>query len=106
MAQTGMDRYSGLASNGRAGTLSPNPGEFQPHTLPILHGPTYQPAVDSNGNADCQSGQVGYLLGNLRQPGQPANHPEIIVNNQPGNAGPTFAGRASVPDGLRPRSLP
>jgi len=106
MAQTGMDRYSGLAANGRAGTLSPNPGEFQPHELPILHGPTYQPAVDSNGNADCQSGQVGYLLGNLRAPGQPASHPEIIVNNQPGNAGPTFAGRASVPDGLEPRSLP
>jgi virulence factor Mce-like protein len=106
MVQTGMDRYSGLASNGRAGALSPNPGEFQPHTLPILHGPTYQPAVDSSGNADCQSGQVGYLLGNLRQPGQPASHPEIIVNNQPGNSGPTFAGRATVPDGLRPRSLP
>ena len=106
MAQTGMDRYSGLPSNGKAGAASPTPGQFQPHKLPILHGPTYQPAVDSAGNADCQAGQVGYLLGDLRQPGQAASGPEIIVNNQPGNAGPTFAGRASVPDGLEPRSLP
>jgi virulence factor Mce-like protein len=105
-AQTGMDGYSGLSANGKTGTLSPTPGQFQPHTLPILHGPTYMPSIDSAGNADCQAGQIGYLLGDLPAPGEPPSHPENIVGNYPGNVGPTFAGRPTIPDHLTPRSLP
>jgi hypothetical protein len=93
--------YSGIASNGKD-----NAGVFRPHTLPITHGDPYGPAVDSNGNADCQSGQSGYLLGNLRVPGQPANNPVVGVPDIPGDRGPTFAGRSSVPTELHPRSLP
>jgi hypothetical protein len=96
-----MAGYSGIQSNGKDNT-----GVFRPHTIPILHGPTYQPSVDSAGNADCQAGQVGYLLGDLRAPGQPPNNPASTVNNYPGNAGPTFAGRNSIPADLHPRSLP
>jgi phospholipid/cholesterol/gamma-HCH transport system substrate-binding protein len=107
-AQTPIDGYSGLQANGKAGPV-PNPGEqgrFKPRELPILHGNPYGPAVDANGNADCQTGQVGYLLGDLRVPGQAAKNPAVGVSNIPGNRGTTFNGRASVPLELHPRSLP
>jgi virulence factor Mce-like protein len=113
--ETPLGGYSGLAANGKAAPGAPtadnpvpNPDnlKFEPHTFPITHGSPYAPAVDSNGNADCQPGQTGYLLGNLRVPGQPASNPAIGAANFPGSVGPTFAGRASVPDGLKPRSLP
>ena len=29
----------------------------------ILHGEAYSPAVDAQGNADCQAGQYGYIDG-------------------------------------------
>ena len=105
-AQTNMAGYSGLPANGISGPLSPSPGQFQPHTLPILHGNPYGPAVDASGNADCQAGQSGYLLGNLRVPGQPATNPAVAVSDIPGNRGPTFNGRSSVPTELHARSLP
>jgi virulence factor Mce-like protein len=113
--ETPLGGYSGLAANGKAAPGAPtadnpvpNPDnlKFEPHTFPITHGSPYGPAVDSSGNADCQAGQSGYLLGNLRVPGQPASNPAIGVADFPGDVGPTFAGRASVPTGLKPRSLP
>jgi virulence factor Mce-like protein len=116
--QTPLGGYSGLASNGKAAPAAPNPStdpgtlpnpdnlKFEPHTFPITHGSPYAPAIDSSGNADCQAGQTGYLLGSLRVPGQPPSNPAIGVANFPGDVGPTFAGRTHVPDGLKPRSLP
>jgi virulence factor Mce-like protein len=101
LAQAPIGGYSGIASNGKdAG------GTFSPHTIPITHGDPYGPAVDSSGNADCQSGQSGYLLGNLRVPGQPASNPAVAVPDIPGDRGPTFAGRTHVPTELHPRTLP
>jgi virulence factor Mce-like protein len=100
--------YSGLQANGRAGPL-PDPlaaGEFQPHELPILHGNPYGPAVNPNGTADCQSGQIGYVLGDLRVRGQPASNPAVGVSNIPGSRGPTFHGRDRIPGRLQPRELP
>jgi virulence factor Mce-like protein len=114
-AETPIGDYSGLASNGKAAPAVPtadnpvgNPDnlKFEPHTFPITHGNPYGPAVDSAGNADCQAGQAGYLLGDLRVPGQPASNPAVGVANIPGNRGPTFAGRTHVPTELHPRSLP
>ncbi len=102
VAQTPVAGYSGLQSNGRQF----GSGEFRPRTLPILHGNPYGPAVDANGNADCQAGQSGYLLGDLRVPGQAASNPAVGVSDIPGDRGPTFAGRSSVPLELHPRSLP
>ncbi|MGH2980841.1 MAG: hypothetical protein ACRDKV_02200, partial [Solirubrobacterales bacterium] len=106
--ETPMSGYSGLQSNGQAGPV-PNPaeaGRFKPRELPILHGNPYGPAVDASGNADCQLGQTGYLLGDLRVPGQSPANPAVGVANIPGNRGPTFHGRASVPGELHPRNLP
>ncbi len=90
--QTGLSigGYSGLQANGKAGPV-PNPldnGVFDP-SLPILHGDPAGPA-GQNG-ADCQSGQTGYLLGQLRLPGQSASNPAIGVPDLPGNRGITTA---------------
>ena len=60
-SETPIDGYSGLQANGISGPGSPPAGEFKPRELPILHGNPYGPAVDANGNADCQAGQTGYL---------------------------------------------
>jgi phospholipid/cholesterol/gamma-HCH transport system substrate-binding protein len=113
--ETPLGGYSGLQANGKAAPSVPtadnpvpNPDnkKFEPHTFPITHGNPYGPAVDASGNADCQAGQAGYLLGDLRVPGQPPSNPAIGVPDLPGDRGPTFAGRASVPTELHPRSLP
>ena len=106
-AETPLGGYSGIQANGKSGPAEPPPGEFKPHTLPILHGNVYAPAVDANGNADCQSGQTGYLLGDLRVPGQSVDSPASVAANIPGNRGPTFNGRSHVPTkSLHPRDLP
>ena len=87
--ETGLSTggYSGLQANGKAGTASPSPGEFEPRELPILHGNPAGP-TGQNGS-DCQSGQTGYLLGDLRVPGQPADNPAVGVPNIPGDRGIT-----------------
>jgi hypothetical protein len=101
-----MSGYSGLQSNGRTGLASPNPGEFDPHEIPILHGNPYGPAITQDGRADCQSGQNGYVLSGApeyRLPGQPLSNPAFGIHNIPGARGPTFAGRARLPGRLQPR---
>ena len=102
VAETPVGGYSGLQANGKNGIT----GQFQPRALPILHGNPYGPAVDANGSPDCQTGQVGYLLGNLRVPGQSPANPAVGVSDIPGNRGTTFNGRNSIPLELHPRSLP
>jgi len=91
--QGSLGGYSGIQANGRNAVS----GEFEPHELAIRHDFPYGPAIDANGNADCQSGQVGYPLGQLLAPGQPASNPSIQVSNIPGNRGPTFTGRPRRP---------
>jgi phospholipid/cholesterol/gamma-HCH transport system substrate-binding protein len=68
--------------------------------LEVLHGQPYSPAIDAQGNADCQAGQFGYLnsLATSRYP--PSNDPtkgggsHVVVDpNTPGLAGPTYKGR-------------
>ena len=105
-AETAMSGYSGLQSNGRAGLASPTPGEFEPRDLPILHGNVGGPAITESGEADCQSGQNGYVLSGApeyRLPGQPLSNPAFGIHNIPGARGPTFAGRARLPGRLQPR---
>jgi virulence factor Mce-like protein len=82
----------------------------------VLHGEAFSPAVDAQGNADCQVGQYGYMDGplngsdakyapaNLDQPGNPqafqewetahggASHSSTLMDH-PGLAGPTFVGK-------------
>jgi hypothetical protein len=78
--------YSGVQANGKTYTPDGN-GDFKPEELPTLHanpvGPTGQDG------SDCQTGQVGYLHGSLRLPGQSPENPAITVPDIPGNRGPT-----------------
>jgi ABC-type transporter Mla subunit MlaD len=83
--------YSGIAANGRAGSV-PNPseeGEFKPYEIPILHDDPYGPTGQRK--ADCQAGQTGYALGQLLQPGQPVSSPGAFRSDLPGSRGPTTA---------------
>ena len=89
-AQGPIANYAGIQANGRYGELAPpphTPGEFAPDELPILHGNPFGP-TGQNGS-DCQAGQSGYLLGELRIPGQPRSNPAVGVQDIPGDRGVT-----------------
>jgi virulence factor Mce-like protein len=73
--------------------------------LTVARRTAYYPFVDSQGNADCQVGQAGFLDGPLADgsPYKPSNDPDelggshVIFNSElPGNAGPTFTGLNSL----------
>ena len=62
-----------------------------------LHNQNYGAAVDNHGNADCETGQRGYTkkLNYLDPQG-----PNVATDTHtPGDQGPTFRGRPSVPAG-------
>ena len=79
-----------------------------------LHSGTYEPAVDSQGNADCQVGQRGYFDGPLGTGNryQPSDDPSVgsamdnagggshtvVESDLPGLAGPTYKGVKSLKD--------
>ncbi len=86
-AEHGWGGYSGFQADGRS---SPD-GVFKPYELPILYGPSYGPAGQKGTNADCQGGQNGYPLGQLRQPAQEPHNPAIVAPDVPGSRGPTTA---------------
>jgi virulence factor Mce-like protein len=80
--------------------------------LEVFHGGPYYPAIDAQGNADCQNGQFGYLDGPLGKGRYPAHGPvkgddpvftqfernfaggshNVYQDNTPGLAGTTFTG--------------
>jgi len=68
-----------------------------------LHSNLYSAAVDTQGNADCESGQRGYVkrLASYAPAKDPTGKDLNIVTDPhiPGNQGPTFTGRPRVPDG-------
>ena len=81
--------YSGIQANGKHGPL-PDPskdGLFDPDEQPILHGNPFGPTGQDG--SDCQAGQTGYLLGDLRVPGQPVSNPAVAVQDIPGSRGIT-----------------
>jgi hypothetical protein len=86
--------------------------------LQVFHGGPYFPAIDSQGNADCQGGQFGYLTGPLGK-GRYAPHAplpgdsnpytkwsqqfaggshNVYQDNTPGLAGPTYTGVPNLKD--------
>jgi virulence factor Mce-like protein len=61
------------------------------------HGQVYGAAIDTQGNADCETGQRGYVkqLNHL----DPQHRQFATDPHNPGDQGPTYAGRATVPAG-------
>ena len=91
-AQTGLSTagYSGVQANGRYGAAAPPPhteGQFDPHELPILH--AHAAAPTGQDGSDCQPGQTGYALGQLRVAGQSRQNPAALVPDLPGDRGVT-----------------
>ena len=90
--RTPLGGYSGLQTDGKAGPVldPPSGGEFRPYELPILHASAYSPTGQPGPEfPDCQTGQTGYALGQLRTPGQSKSNPAIGVSDLPGSRGPT-----------------
>jgi virulence factor Mce-like protein len=69
-----------------------------------LHDQIYNAAVDSQGNADCESGQRGYPTRAAQ--GFPADLNIAVDTRTPGNQGPTYKGRARIPEGQTFSSRP
>ncbi len=69
-----------------------------------LHDQIYNAAIDSAGNADCESGQRGYPTRVAN--GFPADLNIAVDSRSPGNQGPTFKGRPRVPEGQTFSSRP
>jgi hypothetical protein len=62
-----------------------------------LHNQNYGSAIDTRGNADCETGQRGYPK---RLNAFDPQHRDFATDvHTPGDQGPTFAGRARVPVG-------
>jgi virulence factor Mce-like protein len=62
-----------------------------------LHDQIYNHAVQPDGSADCESGQRGYVQ--RAATGFPADLNIAVDTRTPGAQGPTFKGRARVPEG-------
>ena len=65
------------------------------HTIPILHGNPYGPAV-TDGQPNCQAGQTGYSLGEALLPGQDRHNPTFGVNTITSAAGVPPLGRTDL----------
>ena len=85
VVETGLGGYSGVGANGKAGTVGS--GQFRPYEFPMVNTHPYGPTGQRN--ADCQPGQSGYPLGQIRVPGQALADPADRVSNLPGSRGPT-----------------
>jgi virulence factor Mce-like protein len=79
-------------ANGGGSTSLPGVGGNE-----YLHDPVYGAAVDSQGNADCETGQRGYplKLNHLDPQGRDFD----TDSHTPGDQGTTFTGQAHVPKG-------
>jgi ABC-type transporter Mla subunit MlaD len=93
-------------SYGSIGAKRPANGE------PVTSGPavyhhtnTYGAAIDHEGNADCESGQRGYME-KLTAYNTDKNLKIVVDPHTPGDQGPTFTGRPRVPAGETFSRLP
>jgi phospholipid/cholesterol/gamma-HCH transport system substrate-binding protein len=68
--------------------------------LQALHNQFPQPAVDSKGRADCQSGQTGYMNRLVTNPRWPSGH-LVVDGNTPGLLGGTYKARQLGIDNLK-----
>jgi virulence factor Mce-like protein len=109
-------RPADLPANVSAKTTTNATGDY----YQAYHNQAYQPAIDAQGNADCQSGQAGYLNGPLPKDGRyppyseknfDPNNPNddfyvnhaggshvVVQPNTPGLAGATYTGVPNLRD--------
>ena len=83
--EAGLGGYSGVGANAKAGVVGN--GEFRPYEFPLVN--THPYGATGQRNADCQPGQFGYPLGQIRVPGQALFDPANRVSDLPGSRGPT-----------------
>ena len=99
---------SSVNSHGDSEATGPANGQLGPNPVggikQYFHGATFNKAVDANGNADCESGQRGYVRRNAKH--FPKEYNIELGPRTPGLSGPTFAGRARVPAGQTFSDLP
>jgi ABC-type transporter Mla subunit MlaD len=75
-----------------------NGGITQPNSTPqFLHSNNYSAAVSRTGEADCESGQRGYI--ERANAYAPPEVKTVVDPHIPGNQGPTFTGLTKVPQG-------
>ncbi|HEX8120546.1 MAG TPA: hypothetical protein VF549_04690 [Solirubrobacteraceae bacterium] len=93
-------------SMGSIGAKTPSNGEETTSGAPMnLHSNIYTAAVDHQGNADCESGQRGYLEKLTHYNTDPKL--KIVTDpHLPGNSGTTLTGRPHVPEGQTFTRLP
>jgi hypothetical protein len=83
---------------GSLGAVEPANGvNVRSGTPQFLHTNNYTAAVDNAGNADCESGQRGYMEKISHY--WPQDWKIVTDPALPGNSGTTFTGRARVPEG-------
>ena len=93
-------------SLGSIGARRPTNGEeVTSGAKAYLHNSPYGAAIASDGSADCESGQRGYLE-KLTTYNTDPNLKIVTDPHTPGNAGPTFTGRPRVPAGQTFSRLP
>ncbi len=103
-AQRALLNFPSPAQSGSVGSLGAtqpvNGGipDSPPGSVPeFLHNPNYPAAIDNAGNADCESGQRGYVykLNHLDPQGRLLETDPHV----PGDQGPTWTGLSRVPPG-------
>jgi hypothetical protein len=97
--QASRPRDPSAPSLGSIGAKTPVNGEPTTSGTPMnLHTNVYGAAIDKDGNADCESGQRGYLE-KLTTYNSDKKLKIVTDPRIPGNQGPTFTGRPRVPEG-------
>ncbi len=97
-----LNQTNGLQFNnvGTQGATMPVNGGIADSALggnEYLHSQNYGAAIDTHGNADCETGQRGYPK--KLNAFDPQGRLLAVDAHTPGNQGPTFTGRARVPAG-------
>jgi hypothetical protein len=110
LGDSANSRPADVPSNVSPKTTKSATGDY----LEVYHNQPYAPAIDAQGNADCQNGQTGYLTGPLPKDGRYPPYAEqnfnpnnpaddfyashaggshvVVQPNSPGLAGPTYTG--------------
>ena len=79
--ESGQYNRFGAHGSNRPADIPANQDPHHEEEFYAYHGQVYQPALDRQGNADCQNGQNGYPVGPYNGPGAKYG-PEIFDNSQ------------------------